>query len=90
MISNDDNLANFTPSDIDNPEHVGTRVQHYLDLYELWQIGLDILERFDKDHSEYMARKRDLESALKLLRFRMERNYEERFYKDSINLNRQE
>jgi hypothetical protein len=56
---------------------VGTRLQFLTELYELWQTGLDICERYDNHTPFYAANKRELESALKLLGFHMMKDYKE-------------
>lgn len=87
MLANDSNLGNFSESDIDNLDHVGTRAKHLFDLYDLWSTGLDILERYDKESSTYAERKKELETGLKMLRFRMEKSYGEDFYRRTIDQN---
>jgi hypothetical protein len=68
----------------DSMDHVGTRIQHLTDLYELWQTGLDVLERYDKHSAEYETRKRDLETVLRMLRFQMEKSYRDDPYRRNI------
>ena len=62
----------------------GTRIQFLLELYDLWQTGLDILERYDKRAAFYQEKKSELENALKLLAFHMEKDYNENEYKAEI------
>ena len=62
----------------------GTRVQFLTELYDLWQTGLDICERYDKYSPLYAERKRELEAALKLLGFHMEKDYKEQPYRNTI------
>lgn len=79
MISDYDMSTNS-----DSMDHVGTRIQHLTDLYELWQTGLDVLERYDKHSAEYETRKRDLETVLRMLRFQMEKSYRDDPYRRNI------
>jgi hypothetical protein len=55
----------------------GTRLQFLTELYDLWQTGLDICERYDKHAALYGVRKNELECALKLLGFHMMKDYKE-------------
>jgi hypothetical protein len=55
----------------------GTRIQFLTELYDLWETGLDICERYDKHTVFYTEHKRELESALKLLGFHMMKDYKE-------------
>ena len=66
-------------------DDVGTRMQHILDLYEMWTTGLDVLERFDKNPPMYAERKQQLTSALTLLGYVMERHYNDHAYVVTIN-----
>ena len=65
-------------------EDVGTRISHLLDLYNLWNVGLDILERFDKSTPFYDVKKTELESAINLLNWHMEKDYKESEYRAII------
>ena len=56
---------------------VGTRQQFLTELYDLWQVGLDICERYDKYAAHYGVRKMELECALKLLGYHMMKDYKE-------------
>ena len=84
MISDDSNLKNFSSDSLDN---YGTYMEHLSDLYEYWSTGLEILDRYDTHASEYDIRKRELEAALRLLRIRMTRTYDENYYRRIINGN---
>jgi hypothetical protein len=64
---------------------VGTRFSHLSDLYELWQTGLDILERYDKNNPFYEDKKDELENALRLLLYHMEKDYNDHNYAVEIN-----
>jgi hypothetical protein len=68
----------------DSMDDYDTRIKHLTDLYELWQTGLDVLERYDKHSAEYETRKRDLETVLRMLRFQMEKSYRDDPYRRSI------
>ena len=63
---------------------VGTRIKFLLELYELWQTGLDILERYDKKAAFYAEKKFELESALRLLWFHLSKDYNEYEYKEDL------
>ena len=65
-------------------EDVGTRISHLLDLYNLWNVGLDILERFDKRTPFYDVKKTELESAINLLNWHIEKDYKESEYRAII------
>ena len=65
-------------------EDMGTRMQHLTDLYELWNTGLDVIERFDKHSPFYEVRKRELENALKLLCYHLEKDYSENSYRQAV------
>ena len=56
-------------------EDVGTRHQHLLDLYDTWTTGMTILETFDQSNALYIERHRDLEGAIKLLGYAIEKEY---------------
>ena len=65
-------------------DDLGTRMKFLTELYELWLVGVDICERYDR-HSPFFNEKRtELEHALKLLRFHMEKDYSNRAYKEVI------
>lgn len=84
MISDDSNLHYTQASGSNSMDDVDTRIKHLTDLYELWSTGLDVLERYDKHSAEYETRKKDLEVALRMLRFIIERNYSENYYRNSV------
>jgi hypothetical protein len=67
-------------------DDIGTRMLHLTQLYELWQTGLDVIERFDKHSPFYGEKKKELENALKLLQFHMAKDYQERPYRKEIDL----
>jgi hypothetical protein len=73
----------MTPENLDaviktgSMEDVGTRLKFLTELYELWQTGLDICERYDNHTPFYAKNRRELESALKLLGFHMMKDYKE-------------
>jgi hypothetical protein len=58
-------------------DDIGPRIQHLIELYEIWQTGLDVLERYDKRAPFYIERKAELEAALKLLFFHISKDYTE-------------
>jgi hypothetical protein len=65
-------------------EDVGTRMQHLLDLYNLWGEGLEICVRFDKNSPMYEEKTQELKHALKLLGYHLEKDYHEEEYKKAI------
>ncbi len=56
-------------------DDVGTRLKFLSELYELWQTGIDILDRYDRDTPFYAEKRRELECAVKLLGYHMEKDY---------------
>ena len=67
-------------------DDIGSRISHLLDLYNLWQEGLDILFRYDKHTPGYEEKKRELETACRLLMYHVEKDYKEGEYKKIIDL----
>jgi hypothetical protein len=63
---------------------VGTRELHLVELYEQWQIALDILERHDKFAASYKEKKEKLEAAIKNLAEYLQKDYPEYKYKGVI------
>jgi hypothetical protein len=63
-------------------EDVGTRMKFLLELYELWLTGIDILDRYDKDTPFYAQKRLELEYAVKLLAYHMEKDYSVQETKD--------
>lgn len=82
MLSDPEKLNNLVVTG--TMEDVGTRMQFLLDLYNLWNTGLDILERFDKSTPFYDIKKKELESAINLLNWHMEKDYKESEYRAII------
>lgn len=56
-------------------DDVGTRLSFLTELYDLWSTGLDICERYDKHSVNYEEKKKELETAMKLLWFHMNKDY---------------
>lgn len=56
-------------------DDVGTRLRFLTELYELWQTGIDILERYDKHKPNYEEEKKKLENARDMLYFHMTKDY---------------
>jgi hypothetical protein len=56
-------------------DDVGTRLKFLSELYELWQNGIDILDRYNRDTPFYAERRKELESATKLLYWHMTKDY---------------
>ena len=67
-------------------DDVGSRISHLLDLYNLWQEGIDILVRYDKHTPGYEDKKKELEIACRLLNYHIEKDYHEDNYKRVIDL----
>jgi hypothetical protein len=65
-------------------DDVGTRLEFLTELYELWSVGLDILERFDKESVSYMKRKQELVAALDMLSHHMQKDFLELPYHTAI------
>jgi hypothetical protein len=65
---------------------VGTRYQFLAELYDLWESGLDILERYDKHTPGYEEKKNELEIACRLLGYHMQKDYHDEYYKKVIDL----
>jgi hypothetical protein len=63
---------------------IGTRMQFLTELYDLWTVGLDICERYDKYGPLYVEKKLELEHALKLLGYHMEKDFQEQLYRNTI------
>lgn len=57
-------------------DDVGTRLQFLTELYELWQTGIDILDRYDKDATNYIERRAELVHAVNMLWYHMRKDYE--------------
>lgn len=57
---------------------VGTRYQFLAQLYELWETGIAILDRYDKRTPGYADKRKELENALKLLGYHMEKDYSDK------------
>lgn len=58
-------------------DDVGTRLQFLTELYELWQTGIDILDRYDKHKPNYEVERQRLINARDLLYYHMTKDYSE-------------
>ena len=67
-------------------QDVGTRFQFLAELYDLWESGLDILDRYDKHTPGYEDKSKELQTALRLLGYHLEKDYNEGEYKKAIDL----
>lgn len=65
-------------------DDIGTRMKFLLELYDLWLTGADIIERYDKHLPMYQEKMIELQHALKLLRYHLERDYSDRAYRKEI------
>ena len=63
---------------------VGTRYQFLAELYDLWESGIDILDRYDRSTPGYWDKRVELEHALKLLGFHMEKDYNEKLMRTAV------
>src|ERR1700688_3044697 len=67
-------------------DDVGTRMQHLTELYDLWSTGLDVITRFDRHAPFYAEKKKELENALKLLMFHMQKDYKDKSIREEVDL----
>ncbi len=81
MLGDGEKVNNLSKVSMDD---IGSRMHHLTDLYDLWTTGLDVIERFDKHHPFYEARKKELESALRLLNYHMQKDYSENLYRQAV------
>jgi hypothetical protein len=63
---------------------IGTRLEHLSDLYDLWKRGLEILSSGVITSGED-ERKKELEIALQMLWFHMNKDYDPRLYITTVN-----
>jgi N-acetyl-anhydromuramyl-L-alanine amidase AmpD len=63
---------------------VGTRYKFLAELYDLWETGINIIERYDKYTPGSTEKKKELEIALKMLGYHMEKDYTEKEIKGVI------
>jgi hypothetical protein len=56
-------------------DDVGTRLKFLTELYDLWMEGIDILDRWDRNTPFYDEKRKELESATKLLMYHMQKDY---------------
>lgn len=56
-------------------DDTGTRLQFLTELYELWQTGIDILDRYDKDATNYFEKRAELVHARDMLYHHMHKDY---------------
>ena len=82
MIGDGEHISNTLNSG--SMDDVGTRISHLLDLYNLWMAGADICDRYDRHQPLYYEKRTELEHALKLLRFHMEKDYTGHSYRTEI------
>jgi hypothetical protein len=68
-------------------DDLGTRMKFLTELYDLWLTGLDICDRYDRHTPFYHERRTELEHALKLLRFHLEKDYSDKAYRKEIDEN---
>jgi hypothetical protein len=68
-------------------DDVGTRLKFMTELYELWTTGLDIMTRYERNSAFYDEKRIELEHAIKMLYFHIQKDYNEEPYKKEINNN---
>lgn len=56
-------------------DDVGSRLKFLSELYELWQTGIDILDRYDRHKPNYEEEKKKLENARDMLYWHMTKDY---------------
>ena len=56
-------------------DDIGSRLKFLTELYELWQTGIDILDRYDKDTTNYFEKRAELVHASNLLYWHMSKDY---------------
>lgn len=56
-------------------DDVGSRLKFLSELYELWQTGIDILDRYDKDAAHYFEKRAELVHARDMLFHHMHKDY---------------
>lgn len=66
-------------------EDVGTRIHFLMELYELWQTGIDILDLYDKGTTDYPEKRLELVHARDMLMHHMKKDFSERPYREVIN-----
>jgi hypothetical protein len=84
MMGDGENINNVIRTG--SMDDVGTRMKFLLELYELWQIGLDILDRYDRSKPFYDEKKKELENATRLLMYHIQKDYKEVEAAAAINL----
>ena len=66
-------------------DDIGTRLRFLSELYELWQTGIDILDRYDKHKPNYEEERKKLENARDMLYFHMTKDYHQSL--DAVKIN---
>lgn len=66
-------------------DDVGTRLKFLTELYELWQTGIDILDRYDRHKPNYEEERIKLMNARDMLMFHMQKDFKEDAYRKEIN-----
>ena len=65
-------------------EDVGTRLKFLTELYEIWQEGINILDRYDRNTPGHDEKKNELEISCRLLWYHMTKDFKEGEYKEAI------
>ena len=66
-------------------DDTGTRLKFLTELYELWQTGIDILDRYDKYKPNYEEERIKLMNARDMLYFHMTKDYKSSI--DAVTIN---
>ena len=74
MLGDGESVNNLAKVSMDD---VGRRIDHLTELYNLWQTGIDILDRYDKHKPNYEEERKKLVNARDMLYFHMTKDYNE-------------
>ena len=69
-------------------EDVGTRLDHLTNLKDIWENALRILNNMNRTYQtpDEIEQKRKIETALEMLNFHMQKDYNELEYRKEINV----
>jgi hypothetical protein len=82
MIGDGEHISNTLKTG--SLDDIGTRMKFLLELYDLWVAGADICTRYDSKHPNYSEKIIELQHALKLLRYHLEKDYSDKAYRKEI------
>jgi|HubBroStandDraft_1064217.scaffolds.fasta_scaffold11554_6 hypothetical protein len=83
MMGSGDNINNVIRTG--SMDDIGSRLQFLTELYELWQEGIEILDKWERNTPFYAEKRKELEIASRLLMYHMEKDYKEEVTKKMIN-----